>query len=162
LRSLFGSYVFHACPAEAMHRHFNAECRTAYCQDFYQHLLAFHPEMLHRDCALVYLRVTRGLVGRVSSEVLRDALCGFIARTYERLANHCVFAVRIEPFREGREGREDGQWRLFSDLVLYAEKHREVQLAAGYFHPGKIRESTTAHIPHLDAEAARFSLANEG
>ncbi|MBV8130053.1 MAG: hypothetical protein JO114_20575, partial [Planctomycetaceae bacterium] len=49
LRSLFGSYVFHAFPAEAMHRHFNADCRTSYHEGFYQHLLAFHAQALHRD-----------------------------------------------------------------------------------------------------------------
>ena len=159
LRSLFGSYVFHAFPAEAMHRHFNADCRTGYHEDFYQHLLAFHAKALHRDCALVYLRLTREMTHGLSAVELRDALCSFIRETYDRLSNHCVLAIQIEPFREGQEA---GEWNLFSDLVLYAEKHREVRLKTGYFHPQRIQAATAAHIPTLNKGEARFDLANEG
>src|ERR1700722_4348258 len=132
LRSLFGSYIFHAFPAEAMHRYFNPNCQKDYRQDFYQHILVFHGRTLHRDCALVYLHLTHEMIQRSTASQLRDALCGFIGKTYDRLSNHCVLAIQIEPFREGSE---DGQWGLLSDLVLYAEKHREVRLKAGYFHP---------------------------
>src|SRR5439155_14007649 len=117
LRSLFGSYVFHTFPAEAMHRYFNADCKTSYHEDFYRHLLAFHVSTLHRDCALVYLRVTYEMIQGSTADELRDALCAFVCDTYGRLSNHCVLAIQIPPFREG--GR-DGQWMLFSDLLLYA------------------------------------------
>lgn len=159
LRSLFGSYVFHAFPAEAMHRHFNPDCNAAYHDDFYQHLLAFHGQALHRDCALVYLRITQEMTREKSGIELRDSLYAFICETYERLANHCVLAIRIPPFQEGRE---DGQWRLFSDIVLYAEKHRETPLKTGYFRPREIEAATAAHIPALDVNQARFDAANEG
>lgn len=159
LRSLFGSFVFHAFPTEAMHCHFNRQCNDEYKNDFFQHLIKYHGSSLRRDCALVFLRVDESLTRRCSPQELRDSLCGFIAKTYERLANHCVLAIEIEPFLEGSE---DGQWRLFSDLVLYAEKHREVKLRTGYFRPAEIQSTTVAHIPELDTEAARFELANEG
>lgn len=159
LRSLFGSYVFHAFPAEAMHRHFNPDCAAAYHEDFYQHLLAFHGQALHRNCALVYLRLTQEMTRGKSGIELRDSLYEFIRETYDRLANHCVLAIRIPPFSEGKE---DGQWRLFSDLVLYAEKHRETPLKTGYFRPREIEATTAAHIQTLNASRARFDLANEG
>jgi DNA modification methylase len=159
LRSLFGSYVFHAFPVEAMHRHFNADCRVRYHADFYQHLLAFHPQALHRDCALVYLRLFCGAMNEMSGDELRDALCSFIRETYDRLSNHCVLAIQIEPFREGAAA---GEWNLFSDLVLYAEKHREVKLKAGYFHPRRVEVATAEHVPPLDSEQACFDIANEG
>lgn len=159
LRSLFGSYICHSFPAEAMHRYFNPDCRTSYQEDFYQHLLQFHGKALHRDCALLYLHLTRDRVKGRTAEELRDVLCAFIRVTYDRLANHCVLAIQIEPFREGVE---DGQWKLFSDLVVYAEKHREVKLKTGYFRPRQIEAATAEHIPGLDASQARFDLANEG
>jgi DNA modification methylase len=159
LRSLFGSYIFHAFPTEAMHRYFNPDCRAEYCPDFYSHLLAFHSHALRRDCALVYLRLTSETIKGHGGKRLRDALCAFIRDTYDRLANHCVLAILVQPFDEGAE---DGQWRLFSDLVLYAEKHREVQLQAGYFQPRDIQAATAAHVPGLDVSQARFDLANEG
>jgi DNA modification methylase len=159
LRSLFGSYVFHAFPAKAIHRHFNADCRIKYHEDFYQHLLAFHAQALHRDCALVYLRLPREATKELAGTDLRDALCSFIRETYDRLSNHCVLAIQIEPFREGAGA---GEWNLFSDLVLYAEKHREVKLKTGYFRPHRIQAATAEHVPNLDGEQACFDIANEG
>ncbi len=158
-RSLFGSFIFYAFPAEAMHRHFNHDCNAIYRDNYYQHLLAFHAQALHRDSALVFLRVTQEMIDGLTKIDLRDALCTFICDTYDRLANHCVLAVQLPPFRDGKE---DGQWRLFSDIVLYAEKHREVHLKTGYFRPREIERATSEHIPSLDTSKARFDLANEG
>lgn len=160
LRSLFGCCVFRSYPTQAMHGYFNADCRTEYLSDYYQHLARFHQTLLHRHCALIYLVVNEAIRAKFpDSNVLRDSLYAFIRDTYNRLSNHCYVAIRIEPFREDDE---DGQWRLFSDLILYAEKHREVPLKIGYFPPDKVARATVAHIPHLDQKAARFQLANEG
>ena len=159
LRSLFGSYVFEAFPAQAMHSYFNPDARMAYHRNFYHHLLEFHTTALHRDCAMIYLSIDEILLKELTPEQLRDALYTFIATTYDRLANHCYLAMRIKPFREGAE---DGQWRLFSDLVLYAEKHREVELQTGYFRPKEVEAATVAHVPGLRPDKARFDIANEG
>lgn len=160
LRSLFGSYVFRSYPAQAMYAHFNADCRIEHVPDFYQHLARFHPTVLHRHCALVYLVVNDRLRHQFAdANAFRDGLYAFLRETYNRLSNHCYLAIRVEPFREGDE---DGQWRLFSDLVLYAEKHREINLKIGYFPPERIARATLAHIPHLDLKVARFDMANEG
>ena len=86
------------------------------------------------------MHVTRDATQASTAGQLRGQLYReFIRETYERLSNHSVLAIQIRPFREGEE---DGQWRLFSDLVLYAEKHREVRLKAGYFHPAKVEAAT--------------------
>lgn len=159
LRSLFGSYIFCALPQEAMHRHFNADSRVQYLPDFYDHLLRFHPRVLHRDCALIFLVVDDRLRSLPPAMSLRESLFRFVRTAYDRLSNHCVLAVLIRPFREDGE---DGQWRLFSDLVLYAEKHRTVRLQAGYFHPKEIEQATATHIPGIDRQQADFASANEG
>ncbi len=159
LRALFGSYVFRAYPREAMHTFFNADSRKNYLPDFYDHLLEFHSGALRRDCALVFLNIDKALHATRSGNDLRDALFSFVERTYERLSNHCFFAVLIQPF--DHDG-ESGQWQLFSDLVLFAEKHKEVRLTAGYFCPDQIEANTVQHVRHLDTAAAQFSVANEG
>jgi DNA modification methylase len=159
LRSLFGSLVFHLFPQEALHKHFNKDCQTSYIPKFYEHLLRFHSSSLQRDNAMIFLRIDEALRDGLSPESLRDKLFSFIGETYSRLANHCFLAILIKPFSE-EDG--DGQWKLFSDLVLYAEKHREVTLKAGYFHPDDIRAVTERYIPDLDTKAAKFEVANEG
>lgn len=159
LRSLFGSYVFNSFPAQAMHTHFNTDSRKDYVDDFYQHMLKHHAFALHRDCALIFLCIDEFIYQRQSYEDVRDSVLNFTKEAYGQLANHCFFAVLIKPFPEGRENR---QWQLFSELILYAEKHREVPLKTGYFHPQEIADMTAAHVPDLDISATRFDLANEG
>jgi DNA modification methylase len=159
LQALFGSFVFRCYEPEAMHRHFNQDCRTRYFEDFYSHLLAFHSDSLRRDCALVFLKVDENVRRGLSASELRDALFSFTSSAYERLANHCFFAVLIEPF--AADG-ESGHWCLFADLVLFAEKHRERQPAEGYFRPAEIERQTLAHIRRLEPHAARFDTVHEG
>lgn len=158
LRSLFGSFVFGCFPAEMMHRHLNPDCRAKYFSDFYEHLQHFHPAVLHRHRALTFLIVDDKLHNTLGAD-LRNWLFHFIEQEYLKLSNHCYFAILIKPIRESRE---DGQWRLFSDLVLYAEKHRETTQKVGYFHPDKIEAATLAHVPALRPGDGRFEVANEG
>ncbi len=159
LRSLFGGYVFRSLDQRAMHAYVNSNCRVEYFPDFYQHLKRFHPTLLNRECALIFAVINDALkVGRDNAS-FRDDVFDFIRQSYERLSNHCYLAIQIKP---SREGAEDDQWRLFSDVVLYAEKHREVHLKTGYFHPRKIEQATKEHIPNINLEAAKFEVANEG
>lgn len=157
LRSLFGSFIFCSFPVERMHAHLNPDCKQKYLPDFYDHLLHFHPTVVHRRCALVFA-VFDDAARASWGHDWRDGFCGFIEDAYARLSNHCYFALLVKPFRDGDES---GQWRLFSDIVLFAEKFREVALKAGYFHPREIEAATRAHIP-LPAGTGKFELANEG
>ena len=159
LQALFGSYIFHAFPSEALHKYFNPDCREEYLPDFYHHLLRFHPQALHRNCAMVFLCIDEDMQRDLSPEDLRDRLYSFIRETYERLANHCFLAILIKPLTEDGES---GQWRLVSDLVIYAEKHREVNLHTGYFHPEQVETATREHVEGLNSEKAQFRIANEG
>jgi DNA modification methylase len=142
-----------------MHRTFNEDARKHYWPDFFDHLLAFHPTAIRRDCALVILNVTAECSSSAPYEHVRDSVLAFVERTYERLSNHCYLAILIEPISSAHE---NAQWRFFSDLVLFAEKHREVRLATGYFAPNRIQADTVAHVPILDVSAAHFEVANEG
>jgi len=159
LRSLFGGYVFRSFPLTTMHSYFNPDCQTEYLPEFYQHLKRFHPRVLNRECSLIYAVLDEKVLDPNESENIRDNIYSFIRESYVRLSNHCYIALLIKPFRESGE---DGQWRLFSDIVLYAEKHREVNLKTGYFHPKKIEQNTTQHIKGCDIQKAEFETANEG
>jgi DNA modification methylase len=156
LRSLFAGFVFSAFPIELMHKHLNAESRVEYFSDFYDHLIRYYPGILHRNCALVFLVVREQDIGYPN---LRDSLYAFVEEQYRALSNHCYFGILI---KQSAEGDEAGQWRLFSDLVLYAEKFRQTKLNTGYFQSKTIEAITRAHIPNLSSTEARFDLANEG
>jgi DNA modification methylase len=142
-----------------MHSYFNNDAKHEYHEDYYSHLLAHHADALHRDCAMVYLSIDENILKHLHGAALRDSLYEFITNTYNRLANHCYLAIRISPFKEGSE---DGQWRLFSDLVLFAEKHREVKLDTGYFRSKEVASITHENIPNLSLDKAQFEIANEG
>jgi DNA modification methylase len=157
LRSLFAGFVFRSFPIERMHAHFNPESSNDYLADFYDHLLRHDPSILHRECSLVFLVVEASTTSDGSQ--LREDIYEFIEQTYRRLSNHCYLAILIKPLPEGTES---GQWRLFSDVVLYAEKFQQTRLQTGYFQPQKIADATLEHIPRLSRTVARFELANEG
>jgi DNA modification methylase len=159
LRSLFGGYVFCCFDQRAMHSCFNSDCQVEYFPDYYQHLKRFHPTVLNRECALIFAVINDALKASRDKDSSRDEVFDFIRQSYDRLSNHCYLAIQVKP---SREDLEDDQWRLFSDVVLYAEKHREVRLKTGYFHPKKIEQATKEHISNINLDAAKFEIANEG
>jgi DNA modification methylase len=160
LRSIFRAYVFACFPIEAMHRHLSNDAAARYEPRFYDYLMSHYPEGFRRDCGLIYLVVddamvrTAGGVDRIS-----DYLLTAVSACHERLSNHCFLAVLIRPLSGGEDSL---QWKLYAELVLFAEKYQEVPLKKGYFHPTKIASETTRHIRGLDPHVCRFDLANEG
>lgn len=158
-RGLFGGFVFRAFHDGVMHKVFNEDARKEYHHNFFDHLRTHHYNQLHRECALIYQDVDIGAYTDLSEQELSDLLLTGIRDSYERLANHCYFALRLR----AAPGYEDRHWRLFSDSTLYAEKHREIALSKGYFRPNTIRETTKNYIGEaLSSDAARFDLVNEG
>ncbi|WP_157956697.1 DNA-methyltransferase [Salinicola halimionae] len=158
-RTLFGGFVFRAFEDGVMHKIFNEDARQEYHANFFDHLRTHHYQQLHRECALIYQDVDIDAYAELAEQELSDLILTGIRDSYDRLANHCYFALRLR----AAPGGEDIQWRLFSDIVLYAEKHREIALSKGYFRPNIIRETTKNYIGSaLSSEAARFDLVNEG
>jgi DNA modification methylase len=162
LCSLFGGYVYHSFNEHRLHGYFNDDCRLHYHEDFLEHLRCFYPVTTTRNCALITMVIDNELVASVSDfPALKDLVYSAIENAYERLSNYCCLGVLLRPITIcARQG--DRQWELFSDIVLFAEKFREAHLKTGYFHPVKIQQATTDHIPDIDLEKAAFAIANEG
>jgi len=162
LISLFGAYVFSCFPQDDMYRYFNPECHkaTSVHSNFFDHLRAYYSHVLHRECALLYAQIDDAFLKRVKSyDNLRASLFSWMTTNYDILANHCYLAVHIKPLKKNHRGL---QWRIFSDLVLFAEKHRFTPLQIGYFHPQRISRDTVAHIADLEVSKCDFETANEG
>lgn len=162
LNSLFGAYVFHAFDERRLHEYFNDDTRLAYHENILDHLRQFYPQATTRNCALIALIVDERLVSSVASvPAMKDVLFRAVEAAYERLSNYCTFAVVLRSLRHAQDST-DLQWEFFSDVVLFAEKFREVHLRTGYFHPERIKQATLNHIPDLDLAKGDFRMANEG
>ncbi|AEG31621.1 DNA-methyltransferase [Thiomicrospira cyclica] len=158
-RALFGGFVFCAFEDSIMHKVFNEDALNEYHANFFNHLRTHHYKQLHRECALIYQDVDIGAYVEHTDQEISDLLLTGVRDSYERLANHCYFAMRLR----AAPGGEARQWRLFADIIIYAEKHREIALSKGYFRPNTIREITKAYIGEaLNSESANFELVNEG
>ena len=158
-RALFGAFAFSAYETDVIHKFLNEDAKREHHWNFFDHLRAHHSEQLHRECALIYCEVDLASLNSLSFNDLSDLMLTGIRDSYSRLANHCYFAVCL---------RDDGgcaqrKWRLFSDMILFAEKHREVHPERGYFQPVVIQRATKDHLGEaLNEDEAAFEIANEG
>ena len=158
-RALFGAYAFCAFEKSIMHQYFNEEARWEYHENFFDHLRAHHSEQLRRECALIYYDVDLPAVASLSFNDMSDLVLTGIRNSYDRLANHCYFAVHL---RDNGDCAQE-KWRLFSDIILFAEKHREARIERGYFRPDAIQKITKDYMGDaLHEEVAEFQVANEG
>ena len=158
-RALFGAFAFAAHKTDVMHKYLNEDARREYHENFFDHLRAHHSGQLRRECAMIYCEVDLAGLNRLSFSDLSDLVLTGIRDSYSRLANHCYFAVRLRDDRycAGKK------WRLFSDIILFAEKHREVRHERGYFRPAIIQKATKDHLGEtLNEEEAAFGIVNEG
>lgn len=82
-----------------------------------------------------------------------------VAKAFRELDNHCDLIVVIPPIKKGND---DFQWKLYSDLILFAEKHDLHHIDRIYFRHKKIAEVTSNYIHDIDVNKAKFELAAEG
>ena len=158
-RAIFSAYAFLCFQTPLIHTHFAGDKPDTYLPGFYDHLRRRIPRAFDRPCGLVYLRIDdHWLEGLTSEQQIRTKVLSSVQELSQRLSNHCYLAILLKPLGDG----EAMKWKLFSDLVLYAEKHRTVRLQKGYFQSSKIASKTQDYIPDLNADACRFDLAHEG
>ena len=76
---------------------------------------------------------------------------------FDNLNNHCDLAVYIPKIMINGV---DVQWRLFSDTILYAEKHNKGKIDRHYFRWQKIGRQIGFEFPCIFAErqAGQFTM----
>lgn len=161
LLAALSAYVFRAAEPQVLHAHFDSSYDPEqYEESFWLQLRRMHPDLYNRERALVVYRLSAKWAatwGDYSS--LRSSAIEFVAENYRTLNNHGHLAIWLDPMPIG--GRSV-QWELASDIMLFAEKHDEVELRKMYFRRKRVEQETTAAIPGVNTEAAKFHLANEG
>lgn len=160
VKAQFSAFMWCSLSEPEMHAYFDPYFAEAeYRESFWEQLQVRSPHLFNRNHALHIARLDQSVSVHPSYEALRGSVCSMVERAFASINNHGFLAIILDPFCvDGRDVR----WELTADVMLFAEKHREVSLDKGYFRPDKIRDATAAYIPTLDAEAARFDLANEG
>lgn len=158
LLAAFSAYLFCVAEAEVLHQFFDSTYKAAeYETSFWLQLRRMYPHLYNRDRTLDIVRVSDSLGD--SYEDLRHSTLAIVEESYRNLNNHGYLAVLVEPVSiKGRFLSSE----LVADLILFAEKHVQVELKKSYFQHAKIKSVTSAYISGLDVEQARFNVANEG
>jgi DNA modification methylase len=160
LQSVCAAFLFSSLPQKDMHQYFDAPAGEDYSESFWSCLHSRNRHLFNREHALEVLRVDQRTADHAGDlPRLRNNLASRVAEAYRTLNNHCILAIVVEPIRYGQRFV---QWELVANLTLFAEKHRDVELHAGYFRPKDIAENTKAHIADLRLDECRFELAQEG
>lgn len=158
LDSIFAQILFSIFEKEEIEK-YNSHI-DKYDTDYFKFLRLAYPEKFERDNALSILHINSELYHSYNSyNDFVGFLFSFIRQQYQTLNNYSYMSIYIDDL--GLIGNESIQWRLFSDIVLFAEKHRAEKLKIGYFHPQKIKEVTTAYIHELE-EDVDFEIAYGG
>ena len=158
VESVFSHYIYSLFPEKELHI-YNSHSND-YKSNFYDYLRTEFPVQYQRDHTISILKITNELYEKYNSyDDFLSSVCSFIKLQYERLQNYCYLGFIVEDIVKNESSI---QWRLYSDIVLYAEKFIEEELKIGYFHPSKIQEQTLSYIPGLDVDACRFDICNSG
>lgn len=159
LLSLLGGFAYNYFARHDVHNLFDPlENSLDYEEEYWKRLHVHAESLFERDNSLTILHNTIP-AAKADYEVLLADNFTRISRAYDDLNNHGFLIIVLEALDEGAR---DTQWNLCSDLILFAEKHRSVELQKGYFQYRKIAEVTSSYIEGIREDEARFERANEG
>ncbi|MBB4347008.1 DNA-methyltransferase [Aliirhizobium cellulosilyticum] len=159
LLSLLGGFAYNYFARHDVHNLFDPlENSLDYEEEYWKRLHVHAESLFERDNSLTILHDTISATKADYEELLADNFTR-VSRAYDDLNNHGFLIIILEALDEGAR---DTQWNLCSDLILFAEKHRSVELQKGYFQYRKIAEVTSSYIGGIKQDEARFERANEG
>ena len=161
LASLFCAYLYTSFSEECIHKFNNpTERKHKYYSDYWKYLHSNHPDLFSRDNVLYGLHITEKDQANFDGyKKLSLNILEFVQSAYANLTNHGYLAILIDPIN-GKD--ESSQWKLFSDITLYAEKHITYKQDNHFTRSKDIKEKTLLYIPNIDTHKAEFPLLNRG
>lgn len=154
--SIFSRFCFNLFDEKCSRAFFSKENNDQ--EDYFDFLSQKYPDLCRRDSAFGIIDVDKTLFS-ISYEDGCNQVLEAVRYSFEKLNNHCVLGVFIPPLRATNE---DWQWKLYSDVILYAEKHRKHKIEKPYFRWKKIATQTCEYIPRIVPYYAEFEFAFEG
>lgn len=152
LTGLFVAYACSALEPNVVHA-FNsgAAFNEPYEPDFWLYLKKKYPSLHSTKPSLI-------LVG-ASGNTTREELLAKIEESYQTLPNFGHLAVWLD-FQE--INGNNSLWSMFSDALIFAEKHVRRVPRQQFFRQQVISNATARHIPELNIKAAEFEIWNDG
>lgn len=154
--SVFSRYCFNLFPESCTYSFFSGTKSSN--EDYFEFLKKLYPDIVNRDHALYIVDVNENLFDK-------GYVCGCntvlnaIKNSFRSLNNHCDLAILIPHISV--DGI-DVQWKLYADVVLFAEKHVKEKIDKTYFRWQKIGKTTLEYIKNLSAFNAEFEYAFQG
>ena len=152
LEGLFCGFICKAFGLPVLHA-FNSGASPFpdYQPDYWTYLKSIAPDLHSNKPSLVLIDA--------SSFTRRDQVLTRIAEAYQQLPKYGYSAIWIDPSKCRHLGNE---WDLYTDVVLYAEKHLRRTPTNSFFRHEEVRRATAKYIPNLDSDLAAFEVWNDG
>lgn len=156
LSSIFSRYCFNLFERKCTAEFFSNEKDID--TNYYEFISKKYEDICKRDFALSVVKVKEDLFTE-SYEKGCNIVLATIKKSYESLNNHCEMIVYIPALNNSKF---DYQWQLYSDIILFSEKHVKEKIDRAYFRWEKIGNVTKNYIDSLVPFNAEFDYANQG
>ncbi len=156
ISSIFSRFCFNLFPEKCVYSFFSNKKNAE--NDFFKFISGNYPDLCDRTNALFIIDVSLELFKNGYIEGCNKVL-NTIKNAYQQMNNHCELAIIIPPLT--LESR-DFQWNLYSDCILFAEKHLKEKIDKTYFRWQKIGTQTKEYIPAIIPFNAEFEYAFQG
>lgn len=156
LNAIFSRYCYNLFDAKCTSLFFSKS--NEYAPDYFDFISTIYPDMCRRDKAFSFIDITADMFKDGYENGCNSALMA-IKHSFDSLNNHCDMAIYVPDIE--LEGHSI-QWKLFADLVLYAEKLNPEKIDRMYFRWQKIKIASEQYIQGLDKVNTDFSVAFQG
>lgn len=156
LTSIFSRYLFNLFDPECTGIFFSNN--SNFIANYFDYLDAKYPDLFNRECALVYIEISEKLF-KNGYDMGCNIVLHTIKEAFDALQNHCDLAVSIPNIKLDDSSI---QWKLYGDIVLFAEKFRKEKIDRTYFRWKKVSKITTSYISGIDNNEAEWEYAFQG
>lgn len=154
--SIFSRFCFNLFDKQCTSEFFSGS--TDLSDDYFSFITNKYPDIAERDHALGIIDVSSGLFCS-SYEEGCNTILNAIKQSFTILNNHCELGIYIPQFEKQQEGI---QWKLYADIVLFAEKFIKEKIDKAYFRWKKIASKTCDYIDRIVPYNAEFEYAFQG
>lgn len=153
--SIFSRYCFNLFD-QTVTKSFFSRCENVQ-KDYFDFLTNKYVDICMRNHAMAFVDIPSFLIEQNYVQGCNTVL-NTIKNIYNSLNNHCIMVVYV-PFLKNARGN---QWKLYSDVILFAEKHTKERIDKTYFQWKKIGDVTKKYIKSIAPYNAEFDIAFQG